>query len=183
QRLSAGGDDSLGVVAQDRNAQAWSGNAGVVFTPAGGVALSLNVGRAWRAPTLFELFANGPHIGEARYELGDSTLKPEVGGSVDAGVRWNARQVRFEVAAHYTKMSDFIYVTPTAAVIDSLPVYQYEQADAELLGGEASLEAAIARDFVARGRVEVVRGTNVAAHEPLPQIPPRRITVGLAWRD
>src|SRR6267143_321321 len=77
RRLSAEHNDSLGVVAQDRSAHAWSGNAGVVLTPAGGLSVSLNVGRAWRAPTLFELFANGPHIGEARYERGDSTLKPE----------------------------------------------------------------------------------------------------------
>src|SRR2546428_722899 len=70
RRLHADRDDSLGVVAQDRNSQAWSGNAGVVFTLAAGLSLSLNLGRAWRAPTLFELFANGPHIGEARYELG-----------------------------------------------------------------------------------------------------------------
>ncbi len=183
QRLSAERDDSLGVVAQDRNAQAWSGNAGVVFTPATALSLTLNLGRAWRAPTLFELFANGPHIGEARYELGDATLKPEVGGDVDLGLRWNDRRVRFEVSAYYNKMSDYIYVTPTAATIDSLPVYQYVQADAELLGGEALVEAEIAQGFVARGRFEAVRGTNLSASEPLPLMPPRRVTLGLGWRD
>ena len=139
QRLHADRDDSLGVAAQDRNAQAWSGNVGVVFMPASAVSLTLNVGRAWRAPTLFELFANGPHIGEARYELGDSTLKPEVGGDVDLGLRWNYARVRFEVSAYYNKLSNYIYVTPTAAVIDSLPVYQYVQAKTEMLGGEASV--------------------------------------------
>jgi len=51
------------------------------------VALHLNVGRAWRAPTLFELFAHGPHIGEARYEQGDSTLRAETSRSVDVGLR------------------------------------------------------------------------------------------------
>ena len=183
QRLSAERDDSLGVVAQDRNAQAWSGNAGVVFTPATALSLTLNLGRAWRAPTLFELFANGPHIGEARYELGDSTLKPEVGGDVDLGLRWNDRRVRFEVSAYYNRMSDYIYVTPTAGTIESLPVYQYVQADAELLGGEALVEAEIAQGFVARGRFEAVRGTNLSASEPLPLMPPRRVTLGLGWRD
>jgi len=183
QRLSAHQNDSLGVAAQDRNAQAWSGNVGVVFMPASPVSLTLNVGRAWRAPTLFELFANGPHIGEARYELGDSALKPEVGGDVDLGLRWNDRRVRFEISAYYNKLSDFIYVTPTAAFIDSLRVYQYTQAEAEMLGAEASVEAEIARGFVARGRLEAVGGTNLAAHEPLPLLPPRRAAVSVAWRD
>jgi iron complex outermembrane recepter protein len=183
RRLTADRNDSLGVVAQDRNSQAWSGNAGVVFSPASGLSLSLNVGRAWRAPTLFELFANGPHIGEARYERGDSTLKPEASRGVDLGMRWSGRRARFEVAAYHNRMSDYVYITPTATFIDSLRVYQYGQSEAEMLGGEAELEAEIARGLVARGRVEAVRGTNLTSHEPLPLLPPRRATIGFSWRD
>src|SRR6267378_2775909 len=185
RRLSADRNDSLGVVAQDRNSQAWSGNAGIVFTPTpgGGLSVSLNVGRAWRAPTLFELFANGPHIGEARYELGDSTMKPEASRGVDLGVRWSGPHARLQLAAYHNRMSDYIYITPTAVVIDSLPVYQYRQAEAEMLGGEAVLEAEIGRGLVARSRLEVVRGTNLAAHEPLPLLPPLRAVVGFGWRD
>ena len=37
--------------------------------------------------------------------------------------------------------------------------------------------------FVARGRFETVRGTNLSASEPLPLMPPRRVTLGLGWRD
>src|SRR5438046_710681 len=185
RHLSAERDDSLGVVAQDRNSQAWSGNAGVVFTPkpAGGLSLSVNVGRAWRAPTLFALFANGPHIGEARYELGDSPMQPEASRGVDFGIRWSGRRARLDLAAYHNRMSDYIYITPTAVFIDSLRVYQYGQAEAEMLGGEAVLEAEIAQGLVARSRVEVVRGTNLTSHEPLPLLPPVRAAVGFDWRD
>jgi iron complex outermembrane recepter protein len=183
RRLHADRDDSLGVVEQNRNSQAWSGNAGVVFTPAAGLSLTLNVGRAWRAPTLFELFANGPHIGEARYELGDSTMKPEASRGVDLGVRWSGRRARFEVSAYHNRMSDYIYITPTAVFIDSLRVYQYGQAEAEMLGAEALLEAEVAPGFIASGRVEAVRGTNLTSHEPLPLLPPRRASIEFRWRD
>jgi iron complex outermembrane recepter protein len=183
RRLHADRDDSLGVVAQDRNSQAWSGTAGLVFAPAARVALSLNIGRAWRAPTLFELFANGPHIGEARYELGDSTMKPEASRGVDLGIRYSGRRARFELAAYHNRISDYIYITPTAVFIDSLRVYQYGQAEAEMLGAEALLEAEVAPGFIASGRVEVVRGTNLTSHEPLPLLPPRRASVEIRWRD
>jgi iron complex outermembrane recepter protein len=183
RRLHADRDDSLGVVEQNRNSQAWSGNAGVVFTPATGLSLSLNVGRAWRAPTLFELFANGPHIGEARYEQGDSTMKPEASRGVDLGVRWSGRHTRFEVSAYHNRMSDYIYITPTAVFIDSLRVYQYGQAEAEMLGAEALLEAEVAPGFIASGRVEAVRGTNLTSHEPLPLLPPRRASIEFRWQD
>src|SRR5207244_7222281 len=107
-----------------------------VFTPVPGrgLSLSLNVGRAWRAPTLFELFANGPHIGEARYELGDSTMKPEASRGVDFGVRWSGRRARLDLAAYHNRMSDYIYVTATVMVVDSLPVNQYRTPVAEILG-------------------------------------------------
>jgi outer membrane receptor protein involved in Fe transport len=185
RRLNAERNDSLGVVAQERNSQAWSGNAGIVFTPVpgGGLSLSLNVGRAWRAPTLFELFANGPHIGEARYELGDSTLKPEASRGVDLGVRWSGQRARLELAGYHNRMSHYIYITPTAVFINSLRVYQYGQAEAELFGAEAVLEAELGRGLVARGRVEAARGTNLTSHEALPLLPPVRAVVGLGWRD
>ncbi len=185
RRLSADRNDSLGVAAQDRNSQAWSGNVGFVFTPkpGGPLSLNVNVGRAWRAPTLFELFANGPHIGEARYELGDSTMKPEASRGVDFGIRWSGRHARLELAAYHNRTSDYIYITPTAVFVDSLRVYQYGQAEAEMLGGEAVLEAEIGSGLVARSRVEAVRGTNLTSHEPLPLLPPVRAAVGFGWRD
>ena len=182
RHLSVDQDTVLGTVAQDQTSSAWSGNVGLVFAPASAWTLSLNLGRAWRAPTLFELFANGPHIGEARYELGDSTLDPESSRAIDAGVRWHVSRIRLALAAYHNRISDFIYVTPTALVIDSLPVYQYVQAEAELFGGEAQLEADVGEGLIVSGRADVVRGTNLEAHEPLPLIPPLNGAAGLSYR-
>ena len=183
RRLSADRDDTLGVVAQDRNSHAWSGNVGVVFTPAAGLSLSANAGRAWRAPTLFELFANGPHIGEARYERGDSTLQPEASRDADFGIRWSGRRARIDLVGYYNRMTDYIYIIPTATFINSLRVYQYAQAEAEMLGAEGLFEADVGRGVVVRGRVEGVRGTNLTSDEPLPLLPPVRAAAGFSWRD
>jgi iron complex outermembrane receptor protein len=182
RHLGVDRNDSLGTVEQDQTSSAWSGNVGLVFTPAAAWTLSLNLGRAWRAPTLFELFANGPHIGEARYELGDSTLDPESNRAIDAGVRWHTTRTQLELSAHHNRLSDFIYVTPTTLVIDSLPVYQYVQAEAELFGWEARLEADVGKGLILGGHVDAVRGTNLEAHEPLPLIPPLNGSVGLSLR-
>src|SRR5438034_421802 len=180
RRLSVERDDSLGVVAQDRSSHALSTNVGFVFAPANGWALRLNGGRAWRAPTLFELFANGPHIGEARFERGDSTLKPEHSFGVDFGVRWSGRRARLDLSAYENRIADYIYIIPTGSFIDSLRVYQYAQAEADMFGGEAVLEGDLGRGLVARGRLEAVRGTNTTSDEPLPLIPPLRGTFGLS---
>src|SRR5213079_2938071 len=72
RRLTTDGNATLAVAPQQRHYTDWSGDAGLVYRPIETVSLAANVGRAWRAPTLFELFSNGPHLGEARYEIGDA---------------------------------------------------------------------------------------------------------------
>jgi iron complex outermembrane recepter protein len=182
RRLRADADTALALGAQTRDATAWSGDLGVVWRPGAEVAVSVNVGRAWRAPTLFELFANGPHLGEARYERGDSTLAPEAGRGVDVGVHLGGPHLRAGLAVFHNRISRYIYIRPDTVFIDSLRVYQYAQADAELLGAEASLESEVLPGITASARVDGVRGTNLTAHEPLPLVPPLRGAIELAWR-
>src|SRR5260370_17306250 len=87
---------------------------------------------------MVEIFAHGPNIGEARYEQGDSTLRAETSRSVDVGLRVAGSRVRAELSGYHNRLPSYIYITPTAQVIDSLPVYRYAQADAELIGAELS---------------------------------------------
>src|SRR5439155_2958567 len=98
RRLTADSNATLTLAPQQRDYTAGSGDAGLVYRPVETLALTANVGRAWRAPTLFELFSNGPHLGEARYEIGDPGLKPEAGTNVDVAVRWQGARVRGEPA-------------------------------------------------------------------------------------
>src|SRR6266581_3160569 len=94
RRLTVDSNATLTLAPQQRDYTAWSGDAGLVYRPVETLAITANVGRAWRAPTLFELFSNGPHLGEARYEIGDPGLKPEAGTNLDVGVRWQSGRVR-----------------------------------------------------------------------------------------
>jgi len=132
---------------------------------------------------LFELFSNGPHLGEARYEIGDAGLKPEAGTEVDGTVRWQSARVRLELAGYRNAIARFIYITPTDSFVhatptDSLRVYRYQQADARLVGGEAGVEVDVAGPLTLRARADAVRGTNRATDEPLPLIPPARVALG-----
>src|SRR5207237_10757191 len=135
--------------AQRGDSTTLAGNVGIV-DGIGAAARTANVGRAWRAPTLFELFSHGPHRGEARYEIGDAGLEREAGTNLDVGVRWQSGRVRAELAAYRNAIDRFIFITPTDSFVtvstsppDSLRVYRYQRADARLVGGEAELEVAL----------------------------------------
>ena len=152
----------------------------------GAAALTANLGRAWRAPTLFELYSNGAHLGEARYEIGDPGLKPEAGMNVDAAARWQRGRIRAELAGYRNAIGRFVYITPTDSFVtvstsppDSLRVYRYQQANARLLGGEVAVEVEVATPLTLRARADAVRGTNRATGDPLPLVPPARAALGV----
>ena len=182
RRVNADSNTDLGIGDQQRRYTAGSGDVGLVYRPVPDLALAANVGRAWRAPTFFELFTNGPHPGEARFEIGQATLVPEAGLNFDVSARWQSDRVRGEVAAFSNRIDHYIYIAPTGAKQDSLPVYQYGQTDARLVGGEASLEVAAGRAVALSARMDYVWGERRSDGEPLPQVPPLRVKLGAEWR-
>jgi len=196
RRLTADSNAKLGLSSQTRDYTAFSGNVGIVYRM-GAAALTANLGRAWRAPTLFELYSNGAHLGEARYEIGDRGLKPEAGMNVDAAVRWQRGRIRAELAGYRNAIGRFVYITPTDSFVtvstsppDSLRVYRYQQANARLVGGEAAVEVEVARPLTLHARADAVRGTNRATGDPLPLLPPARVALGaelhriaFSWAD
>jgi outer membrane receptor protein involved in Fe transport len=188
--LHADANVDLGVTDQSRSTSAFSGDVGVIVRPARDLALTANVGRAFRSPTLFELFANGPRLGEARYEIGDPTLDPETSLNLDGSIRWGNQRVRAEVAGFHNRIDNFIYIAPTGEQQGTLDVYQYKHALATLYGGEASVDVDPVRMLTLRARYDMVRGTNEDTNEPLPLIAPPRTTleaelhgVALGWAE
>lgn len=174
RRLHAEPSAALDVVSQNRDYTAASASLGASVPLVDGLSLSGNVGRAWRAPTLFELFANGPLIGEARYEIGRSNLKTETSLNLDLGLRVEHGIASGEVHAYRNAIQDYIYLQPTGEMRDGLRVYRHVQADAWLWGGEASAQIEPTAILALRGRFDMVRGRNRETDEPLPLIPPRR---------
>ena len=177
RHLAADSNAMLGLSPQTRDYVAWSANVGFVYRPMPSLALAANLGRAWRAPTLFELFANGPHVGEARYEVGRATLRPEAAANLDVSARWQGGRVSAEVAGYRNAIGRYIFLAPTGNTVGGLRVYDYDQADAVLAGVEASLEA-LTWPVVTLGlRGDATWGTNRTSDEPLPSVPAPRAAV------
>jgi iron complex outermembrane recepter protein len=171
--LDADANADLALPATSRHYTAATGDVGLVFRAAPSLFLTANAGRAFRAPNLFELFANGPRLGEARFEIGDSTLGPETSFNLDVGLRWEGHGVRAELAAFRNRIGDYIFGVPTTEFQDSLRIFRYGSTDATLLGGEARVIVAPVPHLTLGGQVEYVRGTD-AQDRPLPDIPPVR---------
>jgi iron complex outermembrane receptor protein len=145
--------------------------------------LGATINSTERAPTDVELFANGPHIATAQFEVGDATLDTERGVSMELSARWEAGPLEIGASIYSFAFSDFIYLNPTGVEQDGLPVFQATQADADFTGAELSASYDFGDAFGAAWKVDgafdVVRG-ELDGGGDLPRIPPTSAMLGLS---
>src|SRR5262249_7372529 len=175
RHLDVDQSEPLKLAAQEHSFSAATGDIGLVFRPAPGWAIAANLGRAFRAPTLFELYTNGPHLGEDRYEVGLPDARAELSLNGDLSVRWERRGFTGQVAGYRNQIDNFLYIQPTDSEVvvslegevATLPVYRFVQAGrAVLLGVEAGVELEVLPALSLRCRVDAGRGTNRGTGAP-----------------
>ncbi len=157
-------------------------------------SLSGSLSATERAPTYFELYANGVHAATAAYEQGNSRLPTERGTNVDLALQWKTETDQLRVGAFHTRFSRFIsldasgdHVDESGAVVaagtpDSVPLYRFDAVRARLYGVEIEGRKRLADlpwQLDGTSQFDMTRGTNRSTGEPLPRIAPWRLKLGL----
>lgn len=176
-------DADLGVAAETRDWDAVTGNAGVLVRLGEPVAVAFNLGRGFRAPSSFDLFANGVHEGTVAFERGDPGLEVETSLNADLALRIHATRARLELAAFLNAVDDYIHSRPTGTFDpgSGYEIFDVVQGNARLLGFEAAIELHPARHWHLHAAGDWVRGENTDTGHPLPWIPPLRVTGGVRY--
>ena len=176
---------------QSRDFNNASGSVGLSVPLSDAVSVSASLARAFRAPTVEELFSNAFHAANGTYDIGDSTLAAETNSGVDGVLRVQSGRSSGQLSAYFNRVNDFITpVVEGEAEVDGVlvPVARYRQADAALRGVEGQVEVEVARNFVVGAMGDVVRGrfrgqgaaAGVVSGD-LPFIPPARVGGTLRW--
>jgi iron complex outermembrane receptor protein len=169
-----------------------SASAAVFWRPATDWFLGFSVSRNGRAPTEFELFADGPHAGTGTYEVGDPTLESEKVTSYEVTLRWTGSG-RAELHLFTARYDGFIQELPTGLLAEDdgtisltgeLPVFRYSQTDATFTGIEFEASHDIWRDggrsLSVEGVFDTVRG-KTGLGTPA-RIPSWSATARLVWK-
>jgi iron complex outermembrane recepter protein len=122
-RVERNAYDPLGLV--KRSFTGFSGSAGISQRLWEGGALAFNYTHSYRAPALEELYNNGPHPGNATFEIGNPNLRRERNDGIDVSLRHQTSRLRGEFNAFYYNLKDFVYFSPTGEFDDGLPVANY----------------------------------------------------------
>ena len=167
-----------GTPAQSHTYGALTGNIGALYRVAEPVALVLNVGRGFRAPSAFELFSNGPHEGTVEFDVGNPGLKDEFSLNTDLAVRVQTSRVVGELAVFVNAVQSYIYFQPTGAIDPGtgFEIFDAIQGNSVLKGFEASLQWHATPYLHLTGTADYTRGQNNSLDVPLAWVPPFRAT-------
>lgn len=151
-------------------------------------ALSGNLSHNERAPSYFELYANGPHVATGQVEVGDTGLDEERANGAEAILNWKAGTRSFRLSAYYNRFSNYISLQNSgrSVAIDGelLPEARFIAVPAVFKGVEAEGKFRVydgTGNLDMRLRGDYVHATDTDNDEPLPRISPLRLGLGLDY--
>ncbi|QTT87173.1 TonB-dependent receptor [Pseudomonas chlororaphis] len=168
-----------------------SSGAVYTLTPIWSVAATL--GYTERAPTFYELYANGAHVATGTYEVGDANLSKEKAVSSDLALRFDNGTHKGSVGVFYSHFSNYIGLLGSGRTLNDegeedaggMPEYTYSGVRARFSGIEAQDHWKLGESAYGKFALELsgdyTRAKNLDNGEALPRIAPLRLNSGLLW--
>jgi len=162
-------------VIEDRNFALWAISAEFSQRLVPGKFLTLDAFRTTRAPTIEELYNQGPHLAAYTYERGNHKVDAESGYGAELEFRDYGDFMNWRASVHGTWFLNHLAPRATGDTNWSqiLPIYQVSGDDAILMGASASIEIP-----AEQGLYATAGGSYVCGFYPnenwsdMPQIPP-----------
>ncbi len=149
------------------------------------LSATLNVGNAWRAPSINEMYIFGEHFSDASFQVGDSNLKSERAVNIGLSVTYTSSKVHATVDAYYNRIGNYIYARPALRVRQlssgSFPEFDYVQADVSIKGIDAAIQYDFLPQFTFQSKTTIVRGYNQTIQDWLISMPCDRFENGISY--
>ena len=170
--------------AQAASFNAYSYALGGLYTLNSNWSLASNLSHNERAPSYFELYADGAHLATGQYEVGNANFNKERSNGLDAQIRWKDAKNSFNFGAYYTRFSRFLGLLDTGNIdVDtSLPIAQFSTFAASFKGLEAEGKFNLVDHLDLKLRGDYVRANNLDNSQALPRITPLRLGAGLHYQ-
>jgi iron complex outermembrane receptor protein len=167
----------------ERRFSTFSASLGGSYEVMPGWRFGLSAARSMRAPSADELFADGPHGGNASFELGNPDLSAEKSLGFEASLSHDGDGFNLTATAYASHFSNFLYQAPTGEVREELPVYVFHQGPASYSGFEVDADVNLGEaggvHWGVEGQADATR-VRIRGFGPAPLIPPLRLKGALA---
>ena len=144
------------------------------------IIVGATVLNSFRAPSLEELYSEGPHLASYSFEIGNPDLGAERGLAKELFLTYNNRFTVVEAAVYHNGFSNYLYAQDTGRRNNRNPDlndFQFVGVEAQLYGFELSVEQQFLKNILLNGSVSYTVGrqnesTTSTKQVPLPLIPP-----------
>lgn len=163
-----------------------SGSLSSLWELAPGWILGAGVARAFRTPSIRELYSDGPHLADFTFDIGNPELRSETGLGTDLFLRVTRTALRAEVSAFRNALRNYIYHASTGALdprFNRFPVFEARGTDALFEGVDGRIQWEFVQSVVLDGTLSWVRATRRHDEDPLPAIPPLQAGAELRWES
>lgn len=158
---------------------------GGVYSLSQGLTFNSNFGTAWRPPNINEQFSQGLHHGLAAIEIGNPDFVSEQSYKWVNTLNFVDNNFRFELTGFANRINNYIYLSPSqeqfVSLRGSFAVFEYLQTNANLWGGDISVNYTFIPALELYSKGSIVRAKNVKENTNLPFIPADRLETGLIF--
>ena len=187
-----------------------SASLGAIYKINPAFSLSSNLAFTERAPTFYELYADGPHGATGSYEAGNRSFTKERSTAIDLALQWKSGASSARLGVFAQQFRNYIALRRTGIDRDSdgngagtgvtacadgtsvasgctariLPEFRYRPVSARLVGFEIEGKHRLVDGpytVDVEAKADYTRADDHTNNEPLPRIAPLRVTGGLIW--
>jgi iron complex outermembrane recepter protein len=161
-----------------------TGSVGFIFYLGNQTKFRSNIGTAWRAPNVNELFSDGLHHGAAAIEEGNPNLKSESSIKWISNFEHNSEKINLNTSIYYNVISNYIYLRPENVSLTTrgaFPVFRYAQTDASFFGFDIDVIVPLNQKINWVNKISYLNAIDQNNDGPLINIPANRIRTGLDY--
>lgn len=176
---------------KNRSFAAISSSISTIYDLGKGFSIGATILRSFRAPSLEELYSEGPHLASYSYEVGNPDLDPEKAWAKEIFGGYSSNRVNLGVALFHNGFQNYLFAKNTgqaSLIRPDLQDYQFIGTEAELYGAEISSELQLTKNFVFNASASLTIGnqdttsqSGKTGMQPLPQIPPFKVSTSLKY--
>ena len=181
---------------KDRTFPALASSFAAIYQLGGDFSVGGSFIHSFRAPSLEELYSEGPHLASYSFEIGNPDLDPERAFGKEVFIRYNRSILNADFTLFHNGFSNYLYAQNTGrqnSQRPSLQDYQFVATEAELYGAEFSGELQFLKHFVFDISMSYTLAERTISKEeqansgidknsrPLPQIPPFKTKTSLKF--
>lgn len=180
-RLTAFSNTSLDV---DRTFHTWSAAFSPLVPVTDQLTAGISLSRSQRAPTIEELYNEGPHLAAYTFEIGNIELNAERSFGLEAFLHFLRPGFDLVVTGFWNEFGNYIVPRNTGEIYYAklLPIYAADGIDARMLGVESHMKWRPDARLELEMNLSHVHGENRDGRVPLPEIPPLKFVGSATYR-